>query len=160
MVFLVITWSILGHRAGKLRWWKPFNIAIFLCGFAAAVYITVYSRETGTYEVILTPFHSFVEAKENGEIYRSMLMNVFLFVPLGLTLPNALPRKWHHAMSEWLTILFGFTFSAIIEWCQYRYGLGRCEVDDVIMNTFGAVIGLSSYVIVKMLERNMKRKFQ
>jgi glycopeptide antibiotics resistance protein len=62
-------------------------------------------------------------------------------------LPNVLPSKWHHAINVCLTILFGFTFSSIIEWCQYRYGLGRCEVDDVIMNTLGVVVGLSSYVI-------------
>lgn len=121
IVLLVVVWSIVGNKADKKKWWKLFSAAIFLCGFATIVFMTVYSREPEAHEVILTPFQSFVEAKENREMYRSMLMNVFLFVPLGLSLPNALPRRWHPAVNVCLTIILGFALSAAIEWCQYRY---------------------------------------
>lgn len=157
IVLLIAVWGIVGHKADKKKWWQMFNWAIFLSNFAAIAFLTVYSRESGAHEVILTPFQSFVEAREQPEMYRSMLMNVFLFVPLGLSLPNVLPRRWHPAVNVCLTIIFGFALSVIIEWCQYRYGLGRCEADDVIMNTLGAAIGTSSYVIARMLERRMKR---
>lgn len=157
IVLLVVVWSIVGYKADKKNWWRLFNSVILLCIIAAIAFMTVYSREEGAHEVILTPFQSFVEAKGNREMYRSMLMNVFLFVPLGLSLPNVLPRKWHPAANVCLTMIFGFALSAVIEWCQYRYGLGRCEVDDVIMNTLGTTIGASSFVIARILERRLKK---
>lgn len=157
IVLLVVVWSIVGYKADKNKWWKLSNVVILLCIIAAIAFMTVTMREAGAHEVILTPFQSFVEAKEQPEMYRSMLMNVFLFVPLGVSLPHVLPRQWHTAVNVCLTIIFGFALSAAIEWCQYRYGLGRCEVDDVIMNTFGSTIGASSYVIARILERRLKK---
>lgn len=153
IVLLIAVWSIAGVEANQKKWWKLFNVAILLCSFAVIVFMTVYSRETGTHEAILKPFQSFIEAQEQPELYRSMLMNVFLFVPIGLSLPIVLPRKRHFAVNVCLTILFGCALSAAIEWCQYRYGLGRCEVDDVIMNTLGTAIGASSDAAARLLER-------
>ena len=157
IVLLIAVWSIVGYKACKKKWWKLFNTATFLCSFAAIAFMTVYSRESGSPQVILTPFHSFVEAKEHQEMYRSMLMNIFLFVPLGLSLPIVLPRRCHSAVNMCLTIVFGFALSAGIEWCQYRYGLGRCEVDDIIMNTLGIAVGASSYVIARIPERRLNK---
>ena len=41
-----------------------------------------------------------------------MLMNVFLFFPLGLTLSNALPRKWHRWGRIAFTTLIGCILGA------------------------------------------------
>lgn len=145
MVLLVLLWGILGSRIDK-KCWKAINAAAFLAGLAAVLYMTVAAREPGVQEAVFAPLQSFIEAKEQPEMYRSMLMNVFLFVPLGLSLPNVLPERRHPGVNVCLTIVVGFALSAAIEWCQYRYGLGRCEADDVIMNTLGAAIGSLSYL--------------
>lgn len=86
-VLLVFVWGTVGRRAYKERWWGCFNAVVFVGITAAILYMTLYIRSEGDHEVILTPFQSFIEAKEQPEAYRSMLMNVFLFVPLGLSLP-------------------------------------------------------------------------
>ena len=88
------------------------------------------------------PFHTFVEAKLQPELYRAMLMNIFLFQPLGLSLPGLLPQKKHPVAR---TILFALLLSVGIEVCQLSFGLGRCEIDDVIMNTLGAALGTAAY---------------
>lgn len=62
-----------------------------------------------------------------------MLMNAFLFVPVGLSLPNVLPPKMHPV-------------AVAVEAAQLWFHLGRCEVDDVILNTLGAAIGAAAYV--------------
>lgn len=151
IILLIVVWSFAGQRSDRKKWWKLFNAVIFTSGFVGIVFMTVYSRESGANEVILIPFQSFIEAKKQPEMYRSMLMNVFLFIPLGLSLPNVLPEKWHSWVNICLTIIFGIVLSGTIEWCQYRYGLGRCEVDDVIMNTLGITIGTLGYVIAKTI---------
>ena len=84
------------------------------------------------------------------EMYRSMLMNVLLFEPIGLTLPFALSYKFQK--KAMITIGFGFLLSAVIEIIQYVFFLGRTEVDDVICNTLGCAIGTGAYLIYKNRE--------
>lgn len=69
IVLLIIVWSTLGYKADKKKWWALFNTVIALCSFSGIMFMTLYSRVPGVYEVILIPFHSFVEAKEQPEIF-------------------------------------------------------------------------------------------
>ena len=42
----------------------------------------------------------------------------------------------------------GVMLSTIIESCQLIFRLGNCDVDDILANTFGALLGLVLYKIV------------
>lgn len=122
--------------------WKKFNLSLAM-GMILIIFIFTISSRGGVSEVIVTPFYSFAEAKFNRDLRRSLFMNVFLFFPLGLTLPYALPSKWKH--QALITILFALILSAGIEYLQYYFCLGRAETDDVICNTLGCMIGIMSY---------------
>lgn len=68
------------------------------------------------------------------------LKNILLFVPFGFLMP------WD---MNWKKALFiGLLASGFIEITQYVTMLGECEVDDVIANTCGTVIGFYLYEIV------------
>ena len=146
MLFLVILWAIIGKIAGKRLWWKLFNGAVFLGIVAVILYTTVYTRGENPQAPVLMPFHSFIEARVQPELYRSMLMNIFLFEPIGLSLPNILPKKAHPVA---VTVIFAMLFSISIEASQFCFKLGRCETDEVIMNTLGAVIGTAACGLVQ-----------
>lgn len=133
------------------------NFVLFCAAVIAILYATILTRTPGSYELILTPFATFTAALQQPELYREMLMNVFLFFPLGLTLSNALPRKWHRWLRIALTTLIGCAFSAGIEYAQYRYALGMAEVDDVICNTLGVFIGSTSLLIAPAIEKSRER---
>lgn len=149
MLLIALLWSYLRCVSRKsLRRniiWKCGNALIFLGILVIVIRITLYTRRSGATEVILFPLHSFVEAKTQPEMYRSLLMNVFLFFPIGLSMPNVLPKKWKHSVL--VTIIFAFIFSTGVEFLQYYYLLGRAEVDDVLCNTFGCMLGSISYKI-------------
>lgn len=147
MLVLPIVWTAL-HQflQHKQRLWKAINTFTLIISLVTIIYLTLYHRGESEYDVILTPFHSFIEAQIQPELYRSMLMNVFLFEPLGLSLSGLIPKKWY---SLAITVVVGMLFSIGIEAAQFYYGLGRCEVDDVIMNTLGAAIGTIPWVIVR-----------
>ena len=115
------------------------------------------SRSAGVPEAVLAPFASLTAARIQPELYRAMLMNVFLFFPLGLTLSNALPRKWHRWLRIILTTLIGCILSAGIEYAQYRYALGLAETDDVICNTLGAFLGAASLLAAHAIEKHKER---
>lgn len=133
------------------------NFVLFCAAVIAILYATILNRTPGNYELILTPFATFTAAQQQPELYREMLMNVFLFFPLGLTLSNALPRKWHRWLRIILTTLIGCILSAGIEYAQYRYALGLAETDDVICNTLGAFIGSTSLLIAHAIEKHKER---
>ena len=145
MLVSITLWTVMLRVLEHRNWIRFFvNTVILVISLSAIIYLTLYHRGEGEYDLILTPFHSFIEAKIQPEMYRSMLMNVFLFEPLGLSLPGVLYKRKHSVM---ISILVGFLLSILIESIQYFYFLGRCEVDDVIMNTLGCFIGTTPYLL-------------
>ena len=54
-----------------------------------------------------------------------------------------------------VTITYGFMFSFAIEIMQYITGRGLADIDDLINNTLGAVIG---YLIFKAGKREYDRR--
>ena len=150
MFLLVFLWAYLGFREKNSLRWRLGNFAVAVVITAAIFYMTVYTRGEGSGEPVLALFQSFQAAKVQPEIYRSMLMNVFLFVPLGLSLPFVLGSG---RLPEMITVALALAFSACIEYLQYRYGLGWCEADDVMMNTLGAAVGALSHCVCRNWER-------
>ena len=156
MLALLIVWAMLSLHQNQR---KRTIINAVLCSITALtiLYATILTRTPGDYKPILTPFATFTAALQQPELYREMLMNVFLFFPLGLTLSNALPRKWHRWSRIILTTLVGCIFSAGIEYVQYRYALGLAETDDVICNTLGAFLGAASLLAAHAIEKYRER---
>lgn len=148
----IALWVILKARC-RQKLWFSINAALSAAAVLCIFYATILSRTPSVHDVSLTPFTTFAAARQQLELYRTMLMNVFLFFPFGLTFSNALPAKWHLWLRIALTTLVGCIFSAGIEYAQYRYALGMAEVDDVICNTLGAFVGALSLVASYFFER-------
>lgn len=69
------------------------------------------------------------------------LGNIALFIPLGLLLPVS-GRFFRSCI--W-TVLAGLLLSMAIEGTQYIWKLGLCELDDVLHNTWGTLLGYCIY---------------
>ncbi|MBQ6067391.1 MAG: VanZ family protein [Clostridia bacterium] len=128
------------------------NCIALTAALGGILYITVFRNDPGKQELILQPFQSFIEAKQQKEMYRELLMNVLLFVPLGLSLPFVLTRTedgaWRcRIRCAVLTVLIAVALSVAIEAVQYRFALGRCETDDVLSNTLGTFFGICAYLL-------------
>ena len=123
IVIAIVAWGYLRTKV-QLRRWTMANFVLFCAAVIAILCATILNRTPGNYELILTPFAALSAARQQPELYRAMLMNVFLFFPLGLTLSNALPQKWHRWGRIILTTLVGCALSAGIEYAQYRCALG------------------------------------
>ena len=156
LLSLLLLWPMLCQRVGKRRR-VLLNTALACAAAFIILYTTILTRTPGVPAVILTPFAALAAARQQPELYREMLMNVFLFFPLGLTLSNALPRKWHRWGRIILTTLIGCILSAGIEYAQYCCALGMAEADDVICNTLGAFIGSTSLLIAHAIEKSRER---
>ena len=156
LLSLLLLWPVLCQRVGERRR-VLLNTALACAATFIILYATILNRTPGNYELILTPFAALSAARQQPELYREMLMNIFLFFPLGLTLSNALPQKWHRWGRIILTTFVGCILSAGIEYTQYRYALGMAEVDDVICNTLGAFLGATSLLAAHAIEKHKER---
>ena len=84
---------------------------------------------------------------------------MLLFLPLGLSLPFVFSNKIKHPVL--VTIVFAFGLSVMVEVLQYILKCGYSELDDVILNTVGAVCGASAYLIARFADKKwQKRKNQ
>lgn len=127
-------------------------IFCFLVGtyVASILWITLLSRIGNEYRAFLFPFHSYKEIlKGSKQFLLENIGNVVLFMPLGAILScigvNAFKR----------TILIGFSSSITIELLQTIFSLGTFECDDIMHNTFGALLG---FMFVKRFVRNFRIK--
>lgn len=75
--------------------------------------------------------------------------NICLLAPFGLLLP--LVR--HRRMSFLSIFLLAALFSVAIEGAQFLTGVGEADIDDVILNLTGAMLG---YVLYRILGASFK----
>ncbi len=148
----IFVWAWLGAKS-KPRAWLAANGAFAVAATAAILYITVFSRAGSVQTLILEPFAAVKGAAQQPEAYRTLLMNIFLFFPLGLAFSNALSQKWSCLGRAALTTLVGCILSSCVEYVQHRYSLGVAEADDVICNTLGAFLGAASVLVSKIFEK-------
>ena len=79
-------------------------------------------------------FYLFSGRVSDAVAVRNLLGNIVAFMPLGILIPFL-----RRDISFGTTFLVGFALSAIIEVTQFVTGLGSCDIDDIILNVFGAV---------------------
>lgn len=156
MVLLLVLWAYYRAYLPK-KLFTAMNLCLLVTSVFAVLYLTVFSRKVGTYDVVLVPFSALSEAKKEPERYRSMLMNVFLFFPLGMACANAFSDKMKMRRRVILVVAIGFALSTAVEYIQYRFSLGMAETDDVICNTLGALVGSLSVTLADYLAKH-KRK--
>lgn len=91
----------------------------------------------------LIPFSSYWDYGPNSyllEVAAEKFLNVVLFVPVGFLLGRGFwQMTWRRAL------LTGCCLSVVIELLQLVFQKGMCEVDDVIHNVAGCMIGYSLY---------------
>lgn len=126
------------------RWFKPVVGVLFVLFTAAILAVTLFrSGEQTALEPSLIPFESYRAVLNGGNVerLRSNFMNVVLFYPAGLFAAVLLSGKWHPILRVLLVTILLAGMSLGIEYAQYICVLGQPEVDDVIHNTLGALIG-------------------
>lgn len=134
---------------------KAITVLLMLLYAYLVIDITLISRQgTVVEDVSLVPFESYWTAMTTGWggsgqfACMAIIGNAFMFIPLGMMV--AIVVKEHPFVISAVT---GFAFSMIIEVTQFITKLGTFEIDDLINNTWGPIIGCSiSLVFLKRLK--------
>lgn len=103
-------------------------------------------------------FWSYIEwAQGNKEIGRQVILNIGLFAPFGFIVATAInvPTK----RKLWLVPLIGMLLSVSVELVQLTFHLGLAELDDIVSNTLGTVIGMLAEVVFAAITKGKLRRF-
>ncbi|WP_426515607.1 VanZ family protein [Diaminobutyricibacter sp. McL0618] len=82
----------------------------------------------------------------------NILGNVVAFVPLGAFLP-LLRRR----IGMWSNLLIVVCASVSVELVQGIFGVGASDIDDVILNTLGGLVGILFFTLLRVLLRRWSR---
>ena len=121
-----------------------------------------YSRKVirdGWKHANLKPFSTiylFYRSKRLREEYKYINIggNIIGFVPLGILLP----ALFLSLRNLWKIALISFCISLLFETTQLLTGLGSFDVDDMILNTTGGILGYILFFLLRKFVRDAHEK--
>jgi glycopeptide antibiotics resistance protein len=80
-------------------------------------------------------------------IVNNLMGSILLFIPLGFLLP-VLNKKFNRFNK---TIKISLALSLTIEILQYLFRVGQFDIDDIILNTIGSILGFYALKVTFLL---------
>lgn len=143
-VFLPVIWLVLYfgfHRRLHYIFWESI-LGLYVLSVLAAVGFPSLRYLIVDFTVNVIPFGQLFDFSMS--YLSNMILNVILFVPLGVFLPimSGKYKSWKRV------VLTGFLFSLFIEIMQI-FSFRATDVDDLIMNTLGAAAGYGIWYFIR-----------
>lgn len=84
--------------------------------------------------------------------FYNLFGNILVFMPLGVLIPSAFLEadKW------WEILLHSFWLSLCLELFQLVSHFGAFDVDDILLNTLGGMLGFGVFMIIRGIYRKRK----
>ena len=129
-----MVWFLLGH----VREMNKTILALLMTYLLVVLFVTLLSRQGQHNTSVIMELELFRALKmQDTDVLRHLLQNAALFVPLGVLLPLL-----HRSLrSVWWALLGGAALSTMIETTQLVLAVGQCDVNDILTNALGAVLG-------------------
>lgn len=154
VAFAIVCYGLLSKNIRNKR---HFSLWVLLMEYMFIVLCsTIICRGVQSFEFArleLTPFWTYkaVLAHMPGVSVWDIILNVVLFIPLGFLVKSLYPQLRLSIM-----VLIAFCCSLFIETNQYLFEKGIVQIDDVMHNTIGAMIGW----VIALVFVNASKKFK
>lgn len=159
MVLITIINIILNKKSsGKIKWQQ------YLFGYFLILYLVISLKDIVGFPTlsdlerkvmlgvpIFDPVLNFIPLSSGIEI--STILNIIFFMPFGFLLPTL----WNKFRKFIPTVFAGFIFSLIIEVGQL-FTIRATDVDDLIMNTLGTILGFILFKILSIIFKKLSNK--
>ena len=86
-------------------------------------------------------------------VFANLAGNILIFIPFGFFMPVASEHR-----NFFVTVMDTFLLSLIIEVIQLLTKVGCFDVDDLLLNTIGGVVGYIIFMISNVIRRNYVKK--
>lgn len=154
---------------------KAIKWALFIIYIAVLIYIMFFAEElgrtesSGTYRYNLVLFKEIKRFLNNSQhvgrmaVFLNVAGNVIAFMPSGF----CIPLLTHNRRKFFSIFLGSFALSLTIETIQLVCKIGCFDVDDLLLNTIGGILGYVVFLAYdkyfgkyRMYRRNKKRNNQ
>ncbi|MBN8210652.1 VanZ family protein [Bacillus sp. NTK071] len=139
--------------------WVKKGGALALCIYLLALFyatLFIYNYYPYGKSVNLVLFDSIKLMWESGSywlILKNIIGNILLFMPLGFLIP-LVSNKWKSGL---IIAIIGFATSTLIELLQYFVAQRIFDIDDILLNALGAVVGYVAFRLVLSLYKKIKK---
>lgn len=142
----ILLWVVSGKEKGGGYVARLFSLLYIVLLFCT----TVIFRETKSGpEYKFHPFWHYSSIRQGVNVETLLpdaVLNVLVFIPVGLSLCLSFKKR------RWVVPLIGFGLSFAIELLQLLFLKGCTDVDDVIHNTLGCLVGCGVYLVVRVVK--------
>ena len=101
------------------------------------------------FRVNLIPFVNLFDYDNKRDLLLNVIGNVAMFIPSGIVLPFVYKRL----NSFWKVLLAGIGISLCIEIIQLPFSVRATDIDDLILNTIGVIVGYGIVTLIRCLRR-------
>ena len=163
-ILLLIIRSLIRHR---IDWMREALLLLMYVNLAVILRFTFFpmahlngrvqplifdSQQILPLRVNLIPWIHLFYFETQKDMLLNLIGNVTMFIPSGIILP-ILYRKLDRF---WKVLAAGAGMSLVIEILQLPFDTRASDIDDLILNTIGVVIGYGIYYLFAKRKRNMK----
>lgn len=99
----------------------------------------------------LIPFVNVLDYDSKRDLLLNLIGNTAMFIPTGIMTPLV----YKNLNSFKKTVLTGFSISLAIEIIQLPFAVRASDVDDLILNTLGCVLGYGILTLVRMIRQRI-----
>lgn len=105
----------------------------------------------------LIPFHTIDNYLSSTQVSwiivaSNVIGNVVIFIPLAIYLQ--LIKK---TRKLWISLLLVFLATVIVEALQFAFALGAFDIDDIILNCLGGIVGIVIYRLLRLMLKTDER---
>lgn len=173
VVGITILWVIVraacAVRSGKLDWKREVSLLLVYICIVVVVRFTFcpFGKVNGQIQPLrfdsrkifplwlnLKPFVYLFDYPTLREALVNLIGNTAMFIPLGIVWPSVFPKLNTHTK----VIAAGFCASLCIEILQLPFYDRASDIDDLILNTTGYVIGYGIYLLVRKIAGLLKKE--
>ena len=158
LLFLIMAFLLkiahfqLTHKKGKI--WIEFKVVLYIM-YAFLLFHIVTTTDFISYSNNFIPFKEILRYKLTSPLfYRNVIGNIVVFVPFGYLITDSIYMLTKKS-KMYMSLVYIFITSTSIEIIQMFIGRSF-DIDDIILNTLGGLIGILIYKLIHLITRRKK----
>ena len=128
--------------------------------YALILFFLLFKKKSvGSFRTInLIPFRTIIDYLFNEDVivrsfaFSNIIGNIAIFIPLGIYIPLLINKKSIFTNSAIVALI-----SLCVEIVQYILVIGTADVDDIILNTIGGLLGILIFKLVYLIFKDKSK---
>ncbi len=155
VILIVIRFAKLIINKEKFTFYKDFYTLLFILYMLALYYLLLSTENATAYGSNLVPFKEMTRYSMGSRgFFYNVMGNIALFIPFGFFVSYYIKANKTHQI-----VLISIITSLTAELIQFKIGRAF-DIDDIILNTIGAIIGFLAYLGIKIIKDKLPKKLQ